>query len=66
MKVEAIRNPYVHRVVELWACRSNERSFIAILSVDSFVYESFYQDLSDGIDVELEVTRVDLSNTHEG
>ena len=58
MKVEAIRNPYDHRVVELWACRANERSFIAILSVDSFVYESFYQDLSDGIDVELEVTRV--------
>ena len=58
MKVEAIRNPYDHRVVELWACRANERSFIAILSVDSFVYESFYQDLSDGIDVELEVTRL--------
>ena len=66
MKLEAIRNPYDHSMVELWACRADGNSFIAILSVDSFVYESVYQDLSDGIDVELEVTRVDLSNTHEG
>jgi len=58
MKIQAIRNPYDHRVVELWAYQDNEKSFIAILSVDSFVYESFYQDLSDGIDVELEVTRL--------